>query len=374
MKYIRYILIPIIVLIILTTVILFYKSKNNNREVSLERSNYEKIINLSSPVGGDPKPLQDFLIKEIKSGDKNNFTQSAAYWMSHRYFDNGGDIYEIYNYVKANPELNFLGEAELLESASFKLIEKGEVKNYSRESLAAYLAYLKVFDKYGYLNFPGLSTLTNKIVERAYFSKLILDAIPNKTIARIKGFSTYYDNQILESLKYQVKASSSLDKVMKGDISDFASKKDAIVGLTQYANALQFYKALRVDYVSIYTAEQVFDISIKMAEDTGLNYFVNYSRAVSTIITKEINSDIIKRPLAVVISYQGKNPVKDTVIYKIINSRISGEVGLYSYKNVATLGTYSPEFKSWLIERGWVDQDFEAIKLINAKELEKVKN
>ncbi len=351
MNYVRYIFLPAAILIILLTLAFYSKiMKEKAKEISLEKSNYTTILQLSASQS-DSKPIQDFLVKEIKSGDKSNFTQSAAYWMSHRYFDNGGDIYEVYDYVKANPELSFLNEAEQIYPDAFKSVKDGKASNYSSPSLYAYLGYLEIFEKYNYLNLPGLSTLTNKYAELAYYIKQGNTTTSSSTQKR-------YEDVLAKSIKYQEKASVFLDKVMGGDISEFANKNDAVVGLTQYANAMQFYRALGVKSNSKYTAKEVFDVATNLAKDTTLNYFVNYSHAISTIIAKEINADNVKAPLAVITSSIIKNPTSGSVLYRIVNSKTSGEFGMYSFEKTKTLARYSPEFRSWLLSQGWVAQDF----------------
>ena len=81
MKYmnnVRYIFLPATILIILLTLAFYSKiMKEKAKEISLEKSNYTTILQLSASQS-DSKPIQDFLVKEIKSGDKSNFTQSAA--------------------------------------------------------------------------------------------------------------------------------------------------------------------------------------------------------------------------------------------------------------------------------------------------------
>ena len=85
----------LVLLVIIFAIIFFYIRSHKGMPLGAKTYDYRSA--LQSSVGGeDPKPLQDFFIEKVKSGTKDNEAKSAIYWIVHRYFDNGGNIYEIY--------------------------------------------------------------------------------------------------------------------------------------------------------------------------------------------------------------------------------------------------------------------------------------
>jgi hypothetical protein len=362
-RYIKYVLVAIFLLVVSSVLVLYYKNLTNTNQKTrsaliLDKKNFKDYIDLN-PLRNEVTPLQNYLLSDIKAGKNDDFTKSAAYWMSHRYFDNGGDIYEIYDYVKANPELAFLNEAELLVPDDFAALKKGRVENYGGPSFRAYIAYLEVLEKYGYLGLPGLSTLASKEISTVFNANKAQAYFASSSLP-LEKYKEKLKSNINKSLYYAEKAKIDLDKVMKGDTSGFVSVNDAVVGLTQYASALQMYKALKIDFKSDYTTDQVFDMSAKLAKPTVLSYFTSYSRLYSYILTKEINAENVKVPLSVIYDSPFQEEYRPgTFLYRIINSK-SGTTGkgIYSYETTRELAKYSPEFKDWLKKHGWVDQDF----------------
>ena len=130
-----------------------------------------------SLLGGDPKKLQNLFLEDIKNGKNDKFTKSAAYFITHRFFDNGGNIYEIYDYINAHPELAFLKEAEKIYPNIFDQIHKRTLPSiYVDRSYYAYLAYVEILNKHGYSDIAALGTAANQYAKLAHNNTAIAGA------------------------------------------------------------------------------------------------------------------------------------------------------------------------------------------------------
>jgi hypothetical protein len=336
-----------LILVIILKDKLFDKKING---VEISKSNYVEIFDIASRYGqSDPQYLQEFLKDNLKEGVNDEYTKSAAYWIAHRYFDNGGNVYEIKDFIDKTPELSFMIEASNIYPNDFKLMEEGKADNYSRASMMVFLAYLETLDNNNLLGLPGLSTLANKYADMAYLKK-------DSTNAKDVEFK---EMTLARSKYYKDKLTPKLENAMNGDLSEFATNHDAVVGINQYAQLLQTYKGFGIDLSQDkYTAEQVFAKAAELSAGTSLDYFVNWGWAVSYLRSDNITYEKILKPLSVIVSSPVNRPEFGSVLYKIINSKSGAEVGYYTYDTVNTIARYSPELKVWLKANGWVDADF----------------
>src|ERR1035437_752403 len=124
----------------------------------------------SGILKNNPAPLQNSLVADLQVGANDKYTKSDAYFVTHRFFDNNGNVYEIYEYVNSHPELAFLKEAEAIYPAIFKQIQNGTLpKTFVDRSYYAYLAYVEVLYKHGYTDIAAEGTLANEYAKLAYF-------------------------------------------------------------------------------------------------------------------------------------------------------------------------------------------------------------
>ena len=118
---------------------------NGGRKLSSAEQKERSKAYFDSLLSNNPKELQNFFLNDIRNGVNDKYTKSDIYFITHRFFDNGGNIYEIYDYVEANPELTFLKEAENIYPGIFKLIKERKLEPYATDSgYYAYLAYVEV--------------------------------------------------------------------------------------------------------------------------------------------------------------------------------------------------------------------------------------
>ena len=149
--------------------------------VNVEQASNDFRTSPEQSVGGvDPKPLQNLFAEKVKKGVNDSDTKSAVYWITHRYFDNGGDIYEIYDFVESHPEVVFLKEAEKVYPTIFADIKERKVGNYTRDSLLALMAYYEVIDRYGYADIAVWGMAANKFAELAQGAQRTHDANPER--------------------------------------------------------------------------------------------------------------------------------------------------------------------------------------------------
>lgn len=328
-----------------------------------------QVVNVSDAVAksaaGDPKPLQDFMANQIASGVNDDATKAAVYWVTHRYFDNGGNIYEIYDFIETTPAVAFLKEAEAIYPEIFATIKTTEVRNWSYESLMALLAYYETIDRAGYANISIWSTAANKYAEQAFKN------IPNETdtpefaLERKK----YFDMVAARSYGFLWKAHAFIvNNTMKtGDFEDLKGlpdtmlKDDILVGLNQYASAIQNLKGAGAEYPTGISPIELFEFNSKYAEEfvPRLYLFTNYLYATALVYGGDATVETVALPLGRAVAYmRQENNVGPGSIQRIIKSKTSVESGVFQYSTTKKLAELSPEFKAWLMDSGWTAADF----------------
>ncbi|MEN9552382.1 MAG: hypothetical protein RI935_759 [Candidatus Parcubacteria bacterium] len=352
MKHLKYLYLFIIIVLVVTVV--FFGVRVYFGPSILTREELPQYIDEVTKVNTPPAVLQNFLVDSLSKGINDDATKSAAYWISHRYFDTDGDIYEIYDFIQKNPSLSFLqDEARAIYPESFQNVEAKLSAKGGRDSFNVWLAYMEGLEKNNLLALPGLSTLANKYIEGVANFEAGRDKkqkVGTSTEARIKINTD-------KSLYYATKAEGDLVKVMAGDVSMFATKNDAVVALTQYATTLQFYKLLGIKHVSPYSADAVYDKARELSVGTTLNMFTSFVRATMLVKTGEATSEKITEYLSPIMSVTGVVEQK-SFVYKIINAKTLGLSGIYSYENIRTLANKSEKFKGYLESMGWTAGDF----------------
>lgn len=304
-----------IIVVVLATIIFggfFGKDKVINFLNPVPKKNIEDVIKLST-TGAEQKPLQDFFVEQVKSGKNDADTQAALMWVTHRFFDNGGNIYEIYDFVNSHPEIAFLKEAEKIHPEAFLLIKDKKVKPYDISSMVALLAYFEIADKYHYANLGMLGLAANKYAELAFISFNAANAT-NVHSEEVK-FSKFYFEFKNKSLMFSMKANSYINERTKltGKINDLenAGIRDdtLLIGLNQFASAQYFYKGMDMPFLSTIPPEEIFAFNVDFARRkfVRLYLFTNYLWAVSLVNGKSANMLTVMVPLNNVIEYARAN-------------------------------------------------------------------
>lgn len=322
-----------------------------------------------------PEGLQNSLVLDLKKGVNDENTKSALYFITHRYFDNGGNIYEIYDYINKHQELAFLKEAEKIYPQQFDLIrQKITPPVFNDGSLYALLAYFEVMDTYDYADMATLSTAANQYAKLAYITKRIEEDYPELKI----GDPTATIKRNIVKAKYFVdKARGDVSAVLDGtfDMSTITDR-DVLVGLNQYASALRYLEASGNAVVSQKSAIEVFEFTRKLATEkvTELRMFTHLLDASTLILVSPENVAQLDISLQPIYTYDtvANKPRENSIIDKIIKSRKSSEVitikdrtvikpnyDVYGKRNTVALAKISNNFKAWLMANGWTEKDFE---------------
>ncbi len=357
-----------VVFAVLACVAMFFLSVSVGRYyLKYPKTDFQEAVSLSSS-GADQKPIQDFLVSQVKSGVNDDKTKQAMYLIAHRFFDNGGDIYEIYNFVNSHDEVSFLKEAEKIEPEAFGLIKSKKVSRYDGPSTIALLSYFEIAHMHGYANLAMLGTAANKYAELAYNYRRFSDTFGRSTstmdkkeklgltyVAKSFKFSKWAD----ELIKKETGGTYDLKKFDESD----ALAEDTLIGLNQFASAQAFYSGMGEISPTKFSASEVFIFNSDFARRKvpRLYLFTNYLWATSYIYSGNLNSFSVAAPLLKVIEYGNankQNPRPAGSLLRIINSKTNGERSVFSHENAAYLAkTYKP-FKDFLVANGWTDKDF----------------
>ena len=80
-----------------------------------ERAQRSRESWIASVLHNSPEALQNSFSDDVKNGVNDQYTKADAYWITHRYSDTLGNIYEIYDYIQSRPHLAFIQtEAEVM--------------------------------------------------------------------------------------------------------------------------------------------------------------------------------------------------------------------------------------------------------------------
>ena len=354
--------------LIVVVMLFFFINKNNEKGSSKKPADFRSSLEKS--VGGvDPKPLQNFFVEKVKNKQNDQEAKSAIYWIIHRYFDNGGDIYEIYDFIQANPEVSFLNEAEKIYPESFSKIKTSKVKNWSSESLLALVAYYEVIDKHGYADISMWGLAANKYSEFAYGAKekFLLEGNKRSTkggmsTLQFKSMTTekarYFSSKVEDFITKNTQKTKSLDDLRSLPIIP----DDLLVGLNQYGSALENLKGIGFYSSKNITPKELYDFNYSLASTLvpRLYFFTNYLYATSLVYGGDATKTSVKLPLSRAVDYAEKtDPSKwSKSVTRVINSKTSNERSMYEYSVVKKLAALDPKFKAWLKKYGWTEADF----------------
>lgn len=322
-----------------------------------QKENTHNDLVQASLLKDSPKPLQDAFLNSVSNGENDKYAKSAAYFIMHRYFDNKGNIYELYDYANSDQKLAFLNEAEKIYPNVFQNIRDKKVPaTFSEEGTYAYLAYLEILDRNGYADISTQGTAANQYAKMAYIGK-----IQSKN-NNVKILSDDQKRNLEKAVAFASNASKEVDSIVKsGDIPDTTYVADVVIGLNQYAYALRYFDFFEIPFTSSTTPEEIFAFTTDYTSKklTVLRMFTHLTNASSLAMIGAKKEDITKA-LGPILKYDTSvTPREYSVIDRIIKARLGKEKeGVYSKENIVLLASTSPEFKSWLIKAGWGESDF----------------
>lgn len=327
---------------------------------------------LQQSVGGaDVEPLQDYFAEKVAGGEKDDEAKSAIYWITHRYFDNGGDIYEIYDFIQERPAIAFLNDAEALHPEIFAGIKAREVANSSLDSLLALLAYYEIIDRDGYGDLALWGMAANRYAELAY-QALNFDKrrqIPEADYEAEQERAINFVDYSISKAQYFVELSKEFlfaNTRETGTINDLNKLEvipdDLLVGLNQYAAAIENLKSAGVVIYSPFTTSEIYEFNYELAKTKvpRLYFFTNYLYASSLVYGGGATAESVALPLSRAVEYTQTTDRAEwrKSVSRVINAKTADEPGMYAYETVKTLASLSPEFKAWLTKEGWTESDF----------------
>jgi len=356
------------------SVFYFLEKDKANKIAQRDKAYYESLLQsdrayYESLLQNKPETLQKSLVDDIKNGVNDAETKSAAYFITHRFFDNGGNIYEIYDYVEKHTELSFLKEAEgIYPEAFLKLKDKKLPQTYTDASFYIYLAYVEVLHKYGYVDIAGLATAANQYAGNTYFKVIRVKEIPEEErVVYLKNT----ERDIKKALEFLSASNDDVTKILEDKLtSSDIPARDILVGLNQYAAAIRYLEAMGINTVSTKTSREIFTFAMDYSSRfvIELNIFTSLLNTSTLAVLDSSTAEEIKVALTPILSFDTKKPssYKGSVIRKIINSKFEQKLegsnyvrmDIYSKWNVLLIANKVPEFKSWLMSNGWTESDF----------------
>lgn len=323
----------------------------------------------SSMLRNSPTSLQNLVIHDLQNGINDKVTKSALYFITHRYFDNGGNIYEIYDYIESHPELAFLKEAEKIYPKWFEQIKRKELPpSFVERTLYVYLAYVEVLEKHGYTDVAALSTAANQYVKTAYFTTTIAQEMSKKAGAKRSARAP----QDIEKAKvFLAAAQKDVSDILDGKLTEEdVTPRDILVGLNQYAAALRYFKALGINVSSLKNDKEIFLYATEYAhrQVPQLVHFTALLNASTLALLDDSDPKEIKQALYPILEFDTNGSfLPNSILHKVIDSRFEpkpDDVGstnqdIYSKRNTLRLASKVPEFQTWLMANGWTEADFQ---------------
>lgn len=315
-----------------------------------------------------PEVVRDSFVAAVKRGGVDELVQLDAYFFTHRYIDNGGNIYELSDFIEQHPELSFMKEAESIYPEVFMNIrERRAPFTYSDQGIYAYLAYLEVLEKYGYANAAMLSTAANQYAKLAYYKKGIRE---EKSLGKLPTYPDYTKAEIASDLKkgqfFYPKAEEAVRILISTPERTDVTILDAVYAGEQLGSAWRYLSGSGVTIDLETTASQAFAFATRSAYRGApeLYLYVSLSNASTALLVESTTPAELRNAIYPFLDIREGKIKKSGIVEKIIRARIEPDgarfrdLDLYSRKNIAELGRRVPEFKKWLLSNGWKEQDF----------------
>ncbi|MFZ1627067.1 MAG: hypothetical protein WAT81_04660 [Candidatus Moraniibacteriota bacterium] len=316
-----------------------------------------------------PEAVQGSFVAAIKSGGIDEWAQLDAYFFTHRYVDNGGNIYELYDFIEQRTELSFMKEAENIYPEVFTNIRARRAPfTYSDQGIYAYLAYLEILDRYGYANAAMLSTAANQYAKIAYYKKGIRE---EKASGKLPTYPDYTKAEIASDIKkgqfFYPKAEEAVRVLMSAPDRTDATVLDTVYAGEQLGSAWRYFSGYGSTVDSEVTAAQAYAFAIRSAYRgvPELYLYVSLSNASTALLVDSVMPIELRTAVYPFLDIRDERIKQSGIVEKIIRARINPtgvrfrDLDIYSRKNIAELGRRVPEFKAWLLSNGWKEQDFD---------------
>ncbi len=327
---------------------------------------------LQESVGGvDPTPLQDYFAEKVANGENDDETKSAIYWITHRYFDNGGDINEIYDFIQARPAIAFLNEAESIYPTLFAKIKDKSIGKYNSDSLLALLAYYEVIDRYGYGDIALWGMAANQYATLALNAQQLHERREQAGYTYKEGevqMSDFKEEMTRRAVYFMKRGREFLaaNTTETGSLSDLNKltmiPDDLLVGLNQYAAALENLKGVGWGFGTPYQSGEIYAFNHDLAQSKvpRLYFFTNYLYAASLVAGGNASSETVALPLSRALEYTKTTDRAEwrKSVTRVIEAKTANESGMYAYQIVKTLAALNSDFKNWLMSEGWTQADF----------------
>lgn len=347
---IKYIFFTIAVIAFVIAVIVYYRKQVTGiRNTEARLSIYKNVK--QSVFDNDPSAIQTGFVNAVKDENNNEIVKTYAYWLTHRYADNGGNAREMYDFVNSHPELDFLKEAESLEPENFKKLVDGDIKNLTDEANSINLAYMLVLDKYNYLDIAGIANISSGYAKLAYNQKSIQGE--NK-----------HEKYLAISEQYFTKAKDIIDNqifnpdVINKNITDL----DIVVGLNHYlfAHGLLYMNTgtlINIDRHAIYK----YAINLAREKAPSHKEFTVYLYLVSSMMIEPQSFrdyDVVSEDDLYLIALLKKDT---PMSIKILQSKTEELASPYNRNYIKKIAGLSLLLKQWLIvnsDGNWTEKDF----------------
>ena len=320
----------------------------------------------------DPSLVRDGFLEAVKSETVGVGSRADAYFVTHRYIDNGGNIYELHDFFDQHPELAFLNaEAAEIRPEIFDLIRARRAPStYSDQGMYAYLAYLEVLERHGYANVAMTSTAANQYAKFAYYKAGIrkekneggLPTYPDYSLDEIASDlkkSEFFLKMSAEPISWLISGESS---VATGGVQPL----DVFYAVEQFGSVLRYLEAYGVSIKTENTAGEVFAFGMKFSRQELPELYLALSLSnASTLLLVDAEDGELRNALYPFLNVKGPEAKRSGIVERIIRARLDApnarfrDLDSYSKKKIVELGQRVPEFKSWLMENGWKDADFE---------------
>jgi hypothetical protein len=341
--------------------------QRNERIAAYQRASVD------SHLYNKPQALRDLFESDVRNGINDQYTRSAAYWILHRYFDNGGNVYEIYDYIQSHPSLSFLNEAETIHPQYFQWLKAGITpKTYATRAKYIVLAYLEVLDKHGYGNAASYGMLAHQYAFEAFYSKTFPSDFPD-------GFNHAEHRKLaLEKSRYYTeKMRNEVADILDGKITTAdMPARDLLLAVAQYGASLRYLERQGITIETPKTSKEAFAFATAFAKEKvpELYHFTSYLNA-STLLLLPLTTTKEELRVALYPFYTFHLPKErrreGNIIDRIINSRTQeyDSIDMYGKANAIALAAHVPEFRDWLIANGWEKSDFNLLPYLKESSL-----
>jgi hypothetical protein len=350
--------------LILTAPFAVYKKEIIRKFTSLRPGNRQMNVTERFSSG-------ELFVLDVRNSVNTLKTKANGYDFISSYVNNGGNIYEVYDFIDSHSELSFLKEAESIYPEVFKQITRRRLPfTYSDRGMYAYLAYLETLERHGYGGITTLGPLSHQYIKMAYYMKMIIEDKSN-------GRSLNYPDYKQEDIKSNMEKAARFALLGEGEVRNILREEflsgnvasvPALVGLVQYAVALRYFGIMDRDVIvsSDQTSRDIFSFAREYAKRGGFPEIylpVHLSDAVSLLLLPEKKREEMKTALLPFLATE-KAHEKSGFIRKVLDARFDipvsrfRDLDIYSNQNIKNLGLEVPEFRAWLLSNGWTESDF----------------